>query len=87
MLNNLNHRKPYYLMITLIVVLAVFHSLSANAGQSDKEKKLSNVKRHPHTLDTALIPAGSFIFGSDRDEREYAYQLDEKAYGLSLIHI
>ena len=84
MLNSLNYRKSYYLMITFIVVLAIFYSLSANAGQSDKEKNLTNVKHHPHTLDTVLIPAGSFIFGSDKEEREYAYQLDEKAYGHSV---
>ena len=29
------------------------------------------------------IPAGPFIFGSDRAERELAYQLDEAAYGHS----
>lgn len=27
------------------------------------------------------IPAGHFIFGSDNAEREYAYQIDQKAYG------
>jgi len=34
----------------------------------------------PHLIN---IPAGVFIHGSDRDEREIAYQLDEKAYGHS----
>ena len=29
------------------------------------------------------VPAGTFIAGSDADEREYAYQLDEAAYGHS----
>ena len=29
------------------------------------------------------VPAGHFIMGSDRDEREYAYRLDEKVYGHS----
>lgn len=27
------------------------------------------------------VPAGSFVFGSDRAERDYAYSLDEAAYG------
>ena len=27
------------------------------------------------------VPAGHFIMGSDQDEREYAYRLDEKVYG------
>lgn len=30
------------------------------------------------------VPAGPFISGSDREEREYAYSLDEKAYGHSV---
>jgi formylglycine-generating enzyme required for sulfatase activity len=30
------------------------------------------------------IPAGPFITGSDRAEREYAYQLDEQGYGHGL---
>lgn len=33
--------------------------------------------------ETVSIPAGPFIQGSDRAEREAAYQLDEKAYGHS----
>jgi formylglycine-generating enzyme required for sulfatase activity len=33
---------------------------------------------------TILIPAGSFVMGSDREEREAAYRLDEKAYGHSI---
>lgn len=31
--------------------------------------------------DTVAVPAGLFLSGSDRAERELAYQLDEKAYG------
>ena len=30
------------------------------------------------------MPAGSFIYGSDRAEREAAYRLDERAYGHSV---
>ena len=33
---------------------------------------------------TVTIPAGEFIFGSDRMQREYGYFLDEKAYGHSI---
>ena len=33
--------------------------------------------------ETASIPAGEFIMGSTADEREYAYQLDDAAYGHS----
>ena len=34
--------------------------------------------------ETIMIPAGEFITGSDKAEREAAYQLDEKAYGHSV---
>ncbi len=34
--------------------------------------------------DTIEIPAGAFVRGSDRDEREAAYRLDEAAYGHSI---
>lgn len=30
------------------------------------------------------VPAGDFIFGSSAQEREYAYQLDQQAYGHSI---
>jgi len=33
---------------------------------------------------TVEIPAGTFVAGSDRDERELAYTLDERAYGHSV---
>jgi len=33
--------------------------------------------------DLLQVPAGAFLFGSDRDEREAAYRLDEAAYGHS----
>lgn len=35
-------------------------------------------------VDTIAIPAGTFIQGSDRQEREAAYRLDEAAYGYSV---
>lgn len=35
-------------------------------------------------LETVPVPAGPFISGSDRGEREYAYTLDETAYGHSV---
>ncbi len=33
--------------------------------------------------DTVIVPAGSFVRGSDRAERQAAYALDERAYGHS----
>ncbi|GAB1233007.1 formylglycine-generating enzyme family protein [Ferrigenium sp. UT5] len=35
----------------------------------------------PPLPDTIEIPAGSYVSGSDRAERDYAYALDEAAYG------
>jgi len=35
-------------------------------------------------VDTISVPAGAFIQGSDRAEREAAYRLDEAAYGHSI---
>lgn len=34
--------------------------------------------------DVVSVPLGPFIFGSDRMEKEYGYQLDEAAYGHSV---
>ena len=34
--------------------------------------------------ETVAVPAGSFVMGSDRAEREAAYRLDEAAYGHSV---
>ena len=33
---------------------------------------------------TVTIEAGKFIFGSDKQQRDYGYQLDEKAYGHAI---
>jgi formylglycine-generating enzyme required for sulfatase activity len=38
----------------------------------------------PVTPELVEVPSGLFVFGSDSDEREYAYQLDEQAYGHSV---
>ena len=35
----------------------------------------------PNSVATVTIPAGTFIAGSDAEEREAAYRLDEAAYG------
>jgi formylglycine-generating enzyme required for sulfatase activity len=37
--------------------------------------------QEPAVPETVAIPAGSFVAGSDEAEREYAYRLDERAYG------
>ena len=41
-------------------------------------------KAHAFDIDTVTVPAGPFIQGSDRAEREAAYRLDEAAYGHSV---
>ncbi|MEO1160007.1 MAG: SUMF1/EgtB/PvdO family nonheme iron enzyme [Pseudomonadota bacterium] len=45
---------------------------------------VSPVYAHPPEIDTVVVPAGPFIQGSDREEREAAYRLDEAAYGHSV---
>jgi formylglycine-generating enzyme required for sulfatase activity len=39
------------------------------------------VAGQPEIPPVIVIPAGPFVMGSDRDEREFAYGLDEAAYG------
>ncbi len=38
-------------------------------------------KTRPQSPAVVAVPAGAFTAGSDRDEREAAYRLDERAYG------
>jgi len=42
------------------------------------------IHAHAFETDTISVPAGAFIQGSDRTEREAAYRLDEAAYGHSI---
>lgn len=37
--------------------------------------------------DLVEVPAGTFIAGSDRPEREFAYALDERAYGSPITRV
>ena len=59
-------------MIRLFPVLAVFLAGCASGA---------SIVPVP---DTVTVPAGPFIQGSDRPEREAAYRLDERAYGHSV---
>jgi len=45
---------------------------------------LSSAVRSGSEPEVVDIPAGPFVFGSNEQEREYAYQLDEKSYGHSV---
>ena len=53
-------------------VLIVFGLLLLAFGQANSGELLPEMVK---------VPAGHFIMGSDQDEREYAYRLDEKVYG------
>jgi formylglycine-generating enzyme required for sulfatase activity len=61
-------------------VFAVFAALSALAACFAGQAASGGTAR-PDTPATVPIPAGPFIAGSDRAEREAAYRLDEAAYG------
>ncbi len=70
----LNRRRSEFRVLRSFV--AAFLYLVLVAGVSAGERSLL-----PETL---LIPTGIFITGSNRAEREIAYQLDEAAYGHSI---
>ena len=64
--------------VSFFLCLSAFYfSILAYADGREEEQ----VVRVPETI---FIPAGPFIAGSDRAEREAAYQLDEAAYGHSV---
>jgi len=60
------------------VVAIVFVALLAGGGS---ESAASDEIVSPAVVN---VPAGAFVTGSDRAEREAAYRLDEKAYGHSV---
>ncbi|MCC0012173.1 MAG: SUMF1/EgtB/PvdO family nonheme iron enzyme [Rhodobiaceae bacterium] len=39
---------------------------------------------HAAEIEVVTVPAGPFISGSDRAERDYAYKIDEQAYGHTI---
>ena len=58
-------------------ILAVFLGLPTACGPTMAEPGFAA----PEVIE---IPGGTFVFGSDRAEREAAYRLDEAAYGHSV---
>lgn len=65
------------------VVMAVLILGASSCRFHDKTLRSVN-SRSNHALpriETLLIPAGGFIRGSSQSEREYAYSIDEEAYG------
>lgn len=61
--------------VSLFLLLAAFVLLVTLQNSSSGEAQLIAAPQ------TVSVPAGSFIIGSNRTEREAAYQLDEDAYG------
>jgi formylglycine-generating enzyme required for sulfatase activity len=57
----------------LLVAILIFSGLAFDAVADERSIPV-----------TVTIPAGIFIAGSDRAERDYGYRLDEKAYGHSV---
>lgn len=57
---------------TLCTTLCLLFSASACVAQQTTNSRLP---------ETVTIPSGEFIYGSDPAERDYAYQLDQSAYG------
>ncbi|WP_108881994.1 SUMF1/EgtB/PvdO family nonheme iron enzyme [Anderseniella sp. Alg231-50] len=47
-------------------------------------QSVTPIQAHAPEIDTVAVAAGPFIQGSNRAEREAAYQLDEAAYGHSV---
>ena len=64
-------RRRLVLAMAYLLPAGIPALMTANAQQSFAPPK------------TIVIPAGEFIIGSSPEEREAAYQLDEKAYGHS----
>ncbi len=65
--------RPGLYPLTISLFWAAF--LPVSNAETTPEKAL---------IPAIQIPAGNYILGSDRAEREAAYRLDEKAYGHSL---
>ena len=63
-------------MKTLATTICLLFSLMANSMVAS-----SFAFEAPEVIQ---VSAGPFIFGSDQKQREYGYQLDEKAYGHSV---
>jgi len=64
----------------LTMALALLLSCSPPSEAVIKPLPIAGIVALPYTLD---IPAGGFLAGSTKEERELAYSLDEAAYGHS----
>jgi len=70
-LSNISH-----IVLSLAIISLYLLSTGVNASNGPKPRLLP--------IETVTIPAGEAIIGSDKKEREYAYSLDEAAYGHSI---
>ncbi len=64
----------FYFRVLIAALLAI-HIFVSSQTQAAEVKPVNSI------LETISVPAGPFIMGSLQDEREYAYRLDEIAYG------
>lgn len=70
MTNRMRHLSNFSVaLVGVLIVLVLSHHAKAIAGDIPK---------------LVTVPAGSFIMGSDQQEKEIAYKLDEAAYGHSV---
>lgn len=90
-LNKIGLKEPVYRALFLTALLALQTSCSGNSAQPSPSPAQSSPEVTGSEVtgpavagpEVAAIPAGQFIVGSDAAEREYAYQIDEVAYGHS----
>jgi len=79
---NIKMRIRQLCLLNVVLVLAAPESnLSANQLNEKSSEKFSTTISVPELIS---VEAGTFIKGSDNEEREYAYQLDEVAYQHSV---
>ena len=75
--------RALFLTLTLLLQTACAASVSDNDTAATVSGNETVFNANVAALTTASIPSGPFIMGSDAQEREYAYQIDEIAYGHS----
>ncbi|MEZ5932258.1 MAG: SUMF1/EgtB/PvdO family nonheme iron enzyme [Alphaproteobacteria bacterium] len=66
--------------LCFVATLALLMSCAPRSEAVIKPQPISPIVKLPHTLP---VPAGGFLAGSTAEERDYAYRLDEAAYGHS----
>ncbi len=67
--------------LALAVTLTILMSCAPQSEAVIKPQPIAPIVQLPYTV---AVPAGDFLAGSNKTERELAYQLDEDAYGHSV---